>query len=168
MGGSANVRLASVALALASAIVVGGTLGVAEAAGSHAVPVAVHKKHGKHAGKGVIHGALYKAQPFRGDPFELRVSKNGHSAHFVGSFVYSDAGCPTAPSGNEYLTPQNAPTISIARNGSFSGATASGPYRDTISGTFRGDSAPTRFTETIPGCAGDKPDVYRFTLRAHK
>jgi hypothetical protein len=156
-----GIKAPSAGVVLGVVLVLGSAVGTAEAAGSHGA-TAARTKHGP------IHGALYKATPFPDDHFELRVSKDGRHAHFVGQFVYSDPGCPTAPSGNEYLTPQNAPKISIAHDGKFFGTRKNGVYRDTISGVFKGASAPTEFKETIPSCKGDKPDVYHFTMKAKK
>ncbi len=117
---------------------------------------------------GPIHGALYRKTFSPSDRFEMRISKDGQHAHVVGQFVYTDPGCPTQPSGNEYLTPQNAPRVSIAGDGNFFGTRRNGIYRDTISGVFQGASAATKFKETIPSCKGDKPQVFKFTMTAKK
>ena len=78
----------------------------------------------------------------------------------------------SGPSGTEYLgsgsaQPANAaPTVSISASGAFSGSRNNGAYRDTISGVFSGKSAKAEFKETIRHCSGDKPDIYRFTMKA--
>lgn len=110
-------------------------------------------------------GALYVGHPFPGDTFSLKVASIGKSARFVGSFVYSDPGCPTAPSGNEFLTKTNAPTVRISPNGAFTGVKINGAYTDRISGRFADSRASVVFSETIPGCSGDHPQVFRFTVR---
>ncbi len=156
--GMAKLKRRMLALAGVGAMVTGAGLVMANAS------LAAAGHSGTKASSGPIDGALYKATPFSGDNFEMRVSKSGSSAAFVGTFVYSDPGCPTAPSGNEYLTSKTAPAVSIESNGKFSGTKKNGAYRDTISGTFNHTSAPTTFQETIPGCKGDKPDTYRFTM----
>jgi hypothetical protein len=116
-------------------------------------------------GAAVTPGALYVGHPFPGDNFGLKVASNGKFASFVGSFVYTDPGCPSAPSGNEYLTKSNAPKVKISSNGGFTGTKTNGPYTDRISGRFAGAKASVVFTETIPGCSGDHPQVFRFTAR---
>jgi len=165
--GHVTVRAATAILA--SAALIGAALpAFALAAGSNAKrrASAAGKLTGSKNSRGArpAAGALYVGDPFTGDRFELRIMPGARDAKFVGRFVYSDPGCPTAPFGNEYLTPENAPTIKIAEDGRFSGHRKNGAYLEKISGTFEGTKAPTMFVETIPGCAGDKPQSFSFTM----
>jgi hypothetical protein len=139
-----------VLLGITAAVLVCGMLGVSAAAGSSSGP---------------IKGALYKSEKFAGDPFELRVSKDGRTAHLVGQFEYTDPGCPGASFGNTFLTAANAPTVTISSNGDFSGSKNNSGTTDTISGVFHGSSAPTQFKET-ESCPGDTPLVINFTLKS--
>ncbi|MGH2864665.1 MAG: hypothetical protein ACRDJX_05385 [Solirubrobacteraceae bacterium] len=117
----------------------------------------------------VIAGALYRGDPFAGDAFTLRVSNNAHSAKLVGSFTYTDPGCPEEPFGNEFLTSRSVPKLTISANGRFEGAktvqAGSTEITDTISGRFEGERASGKFTESET-CPDDKPLVIKLKLKA--
>jgi hypothetical protein len=113
-------------------------------------------------------GALYVGEPFgtSDNKFELRIQPGARSARFVGTFIYTDPGCRGRVLANEYLTSANAPVVKIGSSGRFSGRKTHSLYVDTISGTFKGKKALTRFSETVRGCPGDRPLTLAFTMHA--
>lgn len=127
-----------------------------------------HSGGGSKGGAAPKAGALYVGEPF-GTPdnkFELRILPGARSARFAGTFIYTDPGCRARVLANEYLTSGNAPVVKISSSGRFSGRKNNGLYVDTISGTFKGKKALTKFSEAVRGCAGDKPLTLTFTMHA--
>lgn len=120
---------------------------------------------GKGKGRPAWARKLYVGDPFPGDSFRLKVAKDARRAVFVGHFSYSNPGCPGAAFGNEFLTPSSAPAIRVSARGAFSGTKTTGGYTDQITGRFTAKTAKTTFRET-ERCAGDKPLVLKFTMRA--